>query len=386
MRWFRALLALAVLPFLLAAAPSVANIAEALSRCDGATDDRQVGGYLEALGRMGPAAAPAAVPVILRQLSERSLLWRDRDKTQVVRLRGFLLATLARLGPPEEALAPILAELSGAKHPYSLAAAARAAGALGPRAAAAVPYLQRPLDPGFHDEPMSLERYDPDFPPEERTTARLEAVRALARIQTQTLTPRPPLPTPPPSLTGRGGDQQEATPWLAPERRPEIPSLDLPAVDQDDQAVNLKGLADRPMVLSFFYARCDNPNRCSLVTSTLARLQRDLDAAALGGRVRVVLATFEPEADTPAVLKRYGLDRGFRFGEGARILRPDPVREGKLLDALRSPVNFSAGWVNVHGIALHLFDRRGRYVRTYHTVLWDNAAVLADLRRLAEEG
>jgi protein SCO1/2 len=370
MRRFRGLIALAVLPLLLGAAPSAAPLVQALARCDGATDDREVGGYLEALGHIGPAAAPAAVPVILRHLSERSPLWRDRDKLQVIRLRGFLLATLARLGPPEEALAPILAELSGAKHAYSLAAAARAAGALGPRAAAAVPYLQRPLDPGFHDEPMSLERYDPEFPPEERTTARLEVARALARIQT---------------LTPERQEIETATPWLDPERRPAIPGLDLPAVDQDGRAVNLKTLADRPMALSFVYARCDNPNRCSLVTSTLARLQRDLEAAALGERVRLVLATFEPEADTPAVLKQYGLDRGFRFGEGARILRPDPAGEGKLLDALRSPVNFSAGWVNVHGVALHLFDRQGRYVRTYHTVLWDNAAVLADLRRLAEE-
>ncbi len=367
MRRLRTLIVLAAIPLLLGVGSSAASLAGALARCDGATDDREVGGYLEALGRIGPAAAPAAVPVILRHLSERSPLWRDRDKLQVIRLRGFLLATLARLGPPEEALAPILAELSGAKHAYSLAAAARAAGALGPRAAAAVPYLQRPLDPGFHDEPMSLERYDPDFPPEERTTARLEVTRALARIGSVEVRPT------------------EATPWLAPEQRPAIQALDLPAVDQDGRAVNFKALADRPMALSFFYARCDNPNRCSLVTSTLARLQRDLEAAALGERVRLVLATFEPEADTPAVLKQYGLDRGFRFGDGARILRPDPAREGKLLEALKSPVNFSAGWVNVHGIALHLFDRRGRYVRTYHTVLWENAAVLADLRRLAEE-
>lgn len=352
-----------------AAGPSEASLAEALARCDGATADREVAGDLEALGRLGPEAAPVAVPVILRQLAERSPLWHDRDKLQVIRLRGLLFATLARLGPPDAALALILAELSGAKHPYALAAAARAAGALGPRAAAAVPYLQRVLDPGFHDETLSLERYDPEFPPEERTTARLEAERALARIGT--------LP---------GPVIQEATPWLAPERRPEIPSLDLPAVDQEGRAVNLKALADRPMALAFVYARCDNPNRCSLVTSTLARLQRDLAAAGLEGHVRVVLATFEPEADTPAVLKRYGLDRGFRFGDGGRILRPDPTREEKLLAALQAPVNFSAGWVNLHGIALHLFDGRGRYVRTYHSVLWDNAAVLADLRRLVGEG
>jgi protein SCO1/2 len=347
--------------------PSAASLAAALARYDGATADREVAGTLEALGRLGPAAAPA-VPVILRQLAERSPLWRDRDKLQVIRLRGFLFATLSRLGPPAAALDPILAELSSAKHPYSLAAAARAAGAMGSRAAAAAPYLQRAFDPGFHDEPLSLERYDPEFPPEERTTARIEAERALARI-------------------GSLPDQaiQEATPWLAPDRRSVIPSLDLPAVDQDGRAVNLKALADRPMALAFVYTRCDNPNRCSLVTSTLARLQRELESASLDGRVRVVLATFEPEADTPAVLKRYGLDRGFRFGDEGAILRPDPAKEEKLLDALRSPVNFSVGWVNLHGIALHLFDGQGRYVRTYHSVLWDNTSVLADLRRLVGE-
>ena len=48
-------------------------------------------------------------------------------------------------------------------------------------------------------------------------------------------------------------------------------------------------------------------------------------------------------------------------------------------------MNFSGGWVNVHGLALHLFDQRGRWVRTYHSVLWNNAEVLADLRRLAGE-
>jgi cytochrome oxidase Cu insertion factor (SCO1/SenC/PrrC family) len=48
-------------------------------------------------------------------------------------------------------------------------------------------------------------------------------------------------------------------------------------------------------------------------------------------------------------------------------------------------VSFGAGQINAHAIQLFLFDRKGRYVRHYHSVVWDEAAVVADLRRLAAE-
>ncbi len=34
---------------------------------------------------------------------------------------------------------------------------------------------------------------------------------------------------------------------------------------------------------------------------------------------------------------------------------------------------------------LYLLDRRGRFVRTYHTLMWDNEKVTDDLRRLVAE-
>jgi protein SCO1/2 len=181
------------------------------------------------------------------------------------------------------------------------------------------------------------------------------------------------------------GAAPRSTPWLPPEQRPALASLDVPVVDQDGEAYPLARLADRPLALAFFYVRCDNPNRCALTVNAMVRLQRAVERDGLGDRVRLLLATYEPQADTPAILKRFGADRGFRFGSGARMLRPDPARAAELFDELAAPVNFSAGWVNVHGLVLYLIDGRGRYVRTYHTLLWDSDEVLRDLQALAAE-
>jgi cytochrome oxidase Cu insertion factor (SCO1/SenC/PrrC family) len=48
-------------------------------------------------------------------------------------------------------------------------------------------------------------------------------------------------------------------------------------------------------------------------------------------------------------------------------------------------VNFSAGWVNTHGVELSLVDAQGRIVRQYETTIWDNDQVVADVQRLMAE-
>ena len=52
---------------------------------------------------------------------------------------------------------------------------------------------------------------------------------------------------------------------------------------------------------------------------------------------------------------------------------------------LEIAVNFNSSGVNIHGLQLLLFDKQGRLVRTYRTLIWDNAEVLSDLKRLTAE-
>jgi len=57
----------------------------------------------------------------------------------------------------------------------------------------------------------------------------------------------------------------------------------------------------------------------------------------------------------------------------------------KFDDPADVPVGHGAGQINNHGVTLYLFDRNGRYVRRYQSVVWDAAQVVADMRKLARE-
>jgi protein SCO1/2 len=155
--------------------------------------------------------------------------------------------------------------------------------------------------------------------------------------------------------------------------------------DQDGQKLDLSELNGKPLALTFLYTRCTNPNRCPLVATRMGKLQELVEADGLEERVRLAIMTYDPEYDTPAILKAYGHDHGLRFHSHVQMLQPDSEQKDGLFDRLRVTVNYNADGVNIHGIQLFLFDRKGRFVRRYQSVIWDNAEVLADLKGLAQE-
>ena len=100
-----------------------------------------------------------------------------------------------------------------------------------------------------------------------------------------------------------------------------------------------------PSIVVFFYTRCDNPKKCSLSVTKLARVQTLLDAQGLAGRIRTAAITYDPKFDRPERLRVYGKDRAVRMDENHRMLR---AIEGN--DALREyfelGVNFIESLVN----------------------------------------
>lgn len=168
-----------------AAERSLGALTKFLARCDGATDHVTVANALDELRSMKSEAAPAA-ETLSALLPHRAKLYRDRDKTQVVRLRAHIIVTLSEIGFPESAewaLFDTLAHVDDRISAREIGAAARAARTLGARGRKLAPHL---LDAFSLDllgeEEFSLERYDPSFPPEEASTIQIEVVRALAAV------------------------------------------------------------------------------------------------------------------------------------------------------------------------------------------------------------
>jgi cytochrome oxidase Cu insertion factor (SCO1/SenC/PrrC family) len=118
----------------------------------------------------------------------------------------------------------------------------------------------------------------------------------------------------------------------------------------------------------------------------MTRLLALLQAEKLDSQVRLLVMTYDPEYDTPARLRQFGQKHGQRFTPNVRMLRPDRREKDRFFARLGVAVNYDPAGVNLHSVQLFLFDRRGRFVRRYQSVFWDNREVLGDLKRLNREG
>jgi protein SCO1/2 len=181
------------------------------------------------------------------------------------------------------------------------------------------------------------------------------------------------------------GNSSARSPWLEPGERGSAGALNLRVTDQDGMPLNLDDFRGRPVALSFVYTRCTNANKCPLVAARMADLQTRLEREGLASRVQLALVTYDPDYDTPDRLKKYAMAHGLQSASQVRMLRPDKEAKEPFFDKLEVAVNYDGNDVNIHGLQLFLFDSQGRFVRCYRSVIWDNADVLADLKRLADE-
>jgi protein SCO1/2 len=120
-----------------------------------------------------------------------------------------------------------------------------------------------------------------------------------------------PAPAPAPSLTLRlrGGEPQlELAPkWLAP--GDVVPNFTM--TTEDGQTLALADLRGKVVVLTFIYTRCPLPDFCPLMDRKFAALAAALETFPERARhVRLISLSFDPEHDTPDVLKKHAQTQG----------------------------------------------------------------------------
>ncbi|WNV06295.1 cytochrome c peroxidase [Candidatus Methylospira mobilis] len=83
-------------------------------------------------------------------------------------------------------------------------------------------------------------------------------------------------------------------------------------VDSSGKPVSLHALYDGKIVLlSFIYATCNDVNGCPLATGVLQQIKTRLkNKPQLSGKLRLITISFDPEHDTPEVMRHYG--QGFQ--------------------------------------------------------------------------
>lgn len=348
--------------------------------------------------RADPARRGDLVPL----LREDHRLHAGRSAGTTARVRAWVLVTFAEVGVPDTALPYIVEELDNGDEPLLIAAAARAVRGLGrgSSAPADVSAITASLitalwNTAGNDDVVGLDEPVPSWPPAHPTTALFEVLAALrdlgsagdvAAELTEFRTAKGELlsPTVQASLDRTIADLS-ARPTCCSARRATVPaeaSSDpgpipegIEVEDHDGERLDLASfVSGAPALLTFFYTRCGNPRKCSQTVSSLAALVRELDALDLLGTVHVAAVTYDPGYDTPARLRRYGLDRGFPFGPAVRMLR---TLDGypRLREHLELRVGYAGSVVNRHAVELFLLDD-GRITDSWTRHQWDTTAVL----------
>ena len=342
-------------------------------------------------------------------LHEDHPVYDQRGTAAIVRMRGWILLALAGAGVPQDALLFVLEELDAGADGYLVAAAARALRAYpAPRAEFAPFVIQAIGNMRYRDDAVAFDSYGayPTSPvattpvrellatlewlgPHGREVLpQLEALRAPGSGISRKLLPdlervakalrhNSQLATPVPGdcCSWRSGLGIFSS-WPFAARGESAAVRATVFEDQSGAAIDFDGFfRGQPTIVAFFYTRCDNPHKCSLTVSKLARVQELLAERGAADRVRTAAITYDPGFDLPARLRAYGQSRRLRMDEGHRLLRAvdgiEPLRRYFGLG-----VNFVESLVNRHRIEIYVLDSAGRIAASFARLRWNEDEVV----------
>lgn len=158
------------------------------------------------------------------------------------------------------------------------------------------------------------------------------------------------------------------------------PLPDETLVDQDGRAFRLSALRGSPVLLTFVYTRCPLPTYCPLMDRHFQAVQNAIKEGRLAANVRLVSISFDPDFDTPAVLKAHAA----RVGADPRIwtfaTAPRPQIEalgGRLgLSVIRDAQDPTS---ITHNLRTAVVDAQGRLVGVLNGNEWTPEQAIAAL-------
>lgn len=187
---------------------------------------------------------------------------------------------------------------------------------------------------------------------------------------------------------GAGGKTPPSTQFHQPQ--PGEPVPDFALINQDGKRIRLHSFRGDVLLVTFIYTRCPFPDYCPLVSHNFAEIyaatRKD---PALHSKIRLLSVSFDPEHDTPAVLRRYG--ETFRATTGGA---PFDRWEFAAVPAkdLATVANFfgltyrSNDGQIVHSLSTTVISPSGAVFKWYDDNEWKPADLVADATQALGQG
>ena len=355
---------------------------------------------------------------LTKLLREDHPLYDQRGTATTVRMRGWILLALARAELSDSALLFVLEELDTGIDAYLVAAAARALRSYPNPNAAFAPFVMRALtNIRYHDQPVSFESYGAYAVSSTGTSAVRELLTTLAWLGPHAqgvLREVEQFCVQPGGISRKlqihldrateaireadQGDHREADAccklpsglgsvlsWTLGSRSICKPIERTVFEDHDGASITFdEFFQGHPSIVVFFYTRCDNPLKCSLTITKLARIQKLLKERGLIDQVCTAAITYDPAFDLPERLRGYGLNRGVYLDSRHRMLRTTGDG-GALRRHFKLGVNFIESLVNRHRIEVYILDSNGRIAARFERIHWDEHIVVDRTVEVLEE-
>jgi protein SCO1/2 len=163
---------------------------------------------------------------------------------------------------------------------------------------------------------------------------------------------------------------------------------DFALVNQDGNRIRLSQYRGKALLVTFIYTRCPLPEYCTLMSNNFHNIDQELQKQpSLYGKTHLVSISFDPEHDTPKVLRSYGAahterftDEKFEHWEFATG-SPDEVKGIAQFFGMRYFHDTESGQDQIiHSLRTALVGPDGRLVKLYRGNEWKPSAVLEDLK------
>jgi protein SCO1 len=158
--------------------------------------------------------------------------------------------------------------------------------------------------------------------------------------------------------------------------------------NQNDRAIHLTQFKGKTLLVTFVYTRCPLPNFCPLVTRNFAAIDKQLAGdPKLYAKTHLLCVSFDPEHDTPTVLRAYAAQyiggdakSAFAHWDFAVPSKAELIEMAKFFN-----VGMSDGenGTITHTLSTTVIGPDGKVVQFYPGNEWTPDELLADVKKLA---
>lgn len=167
------------------------------------------------------------------------------------------------------------------------------------------------------------------------------------------------------------------------------PVPDFAFTNQDGKRVHLAQYKGKVLLLTFIYTRCPMPDFCPRMMNNFRDIEKSLkqDPAAYG-RTHLLSVTFDPDFDTPTVLRHYALSTTslpaadlFSHWEflAPRPQDLDAIGHFFALSVWKEDAGKDKGQIT-HSLSTAIIDSNGKLYRWYHGNDWKPEELLREIR------